>query len=232
MKQSKLNTDGQESILTEFVRRDLNSLGYTTYGEVLDTNSSIRCDMYARMEDPENPNFGHTIVFEAKLSFNLKVIEQSYKWLAKRRAHDIYIIVPSTFKNMSTRKFAREVCSKLGIGVMEVSMTKNKYYVTVKPIRCPNPTPPKLYEQQKQTIASNSSNSYVTPFKITLTNINEYMENKNQDYLTNMVKNIKHHYKGDVSAVRSIRFLIEKNVIKDFYITKENNKLIIKKHGF
>jgi hypothetical protein len=232
MKQPTHKIDGQESILTEFVRRDLNSLGYTTYAEVLDTSSTIRCDMYARIEDPNHTNYGHTIVFEAKLSFTLKVIEQAYKWLAKRRAHDVYIIVPSTFKNISTRKFARDVCSKLGIGVMEVNMVKNKYYVTVKPIRCDKPNPPKLYEQQKNTIASNASNAYVTPFKITLENIITYMEHKNHDFLTNMVKNIKHHYKGDISAVRSIRFLIDKNIIKDFYITKENNKLIIKKHGF
>jgi len=232
MTQKKIISDGKESILTEFVRRDLNDLGYTTYGEVLDTNSKIRCDMYARIEDLNHPNCGHTIVFEAKLTFNLKVIEQAYKWLSKKRAHDVYIIVPTTFKNMSTRRFARELCSKLGIGVMEVSILKNKYNVTVKPVRCSNPSPPKLYEEQKLTIASNSSNTYVTPFKITLNNINSYMENKNQDYLTNMVKNISHHYKGDISAVRSIRFLIDKHIIKDFYITKENNKLVIKKHGF
>lgn len=221
----------EESVLTEYVRSDLNQLGYTTYGEVcVKGGGSKRCDMYARVEDKNSDKYGHTIVFEAKLSFNFKVLEQAYFW--KNRAHECYIIVPSTHKNISSRRFAREVCRLLGIGVMEVNMNSDKYAVTVKPVRCTNPKVPTLYEEQKLTIASNSANTYVTPFKITVKNIQDYMQNKNQEYLTSLVKNIKHHYKGDISAVRSIRFLIEKQVIKDFYILKQNNKLIIKKHGF
>ncbi len=222
----------KESDLTEYVRADFELLGYTTYAEVcVKGGGSPRCDMYARMEDKNHEMYGHTIVFEAKLVFNFKVLEQCYFW--KNRAHDNYIIVPTTYKNMSTRKFARELCRTLGIGVIEVNVNKDKYHVTVKSKRCDKPKIPTLYEQQKLTIASNSDNNYVTPFKITVENINNYMKDKNNDvYLIDLVRNIKHHYKSDISATRAIRFLIDKCVIKDFYIGKNNNKLVIKKHGF
>jgi hypothetical protein len=89
-----------------------------------------------------------------------------------------------------------------------------------------------LYDEQKLTTASNSNNEYVTPFKITVNNINNFMKDKDNEFLTVIVKNIKHHYKGDIAATRNIRFLVEKNVIKGFYITKENNKIVLKKYGF
>jgi hypothetical protein len=220
-----------ESDLMEYVRADFEALGYTTYAEVCSsTGKSKRCDMYARIENPEHENYGHSIVFEAKLTFNFKVMEQANFW--KNRAHDTYIIVPSTYKNISSRRFARHLCSILGIGVLEVNINKDKYYMTVKPNRCVKPKYPKLYDEQKLTKASNSENSYVTPFKITVTRINDYMLDKDKEFLTQLVKDVNHHYKTNISATRSIKFLIEKNIINGFYITKENNKLVIKKHGF
>lgn len=58
------------------------------------------------------------------------------------------------------------------------------------------------------------------------------MEGKNCVSLTEAVKNIKHHYKGDMRGIRNIRFNIEEKVIKGFYITKENNIIVIKRDGF
>jgi len=221
----------EESVLTEFVRKDLESIGFTTYAEVcVRGGGDKRCDMYGRIEDKDNPNFGHTIAFEAKLSFNFKVLEQAYFW--KERANEVYVIVPTTFKNMTTRKFARDICKLLGVGVMEVNVKSEKYHVTVKPTWCSNPKFPTLYEEQKFIIASNSQNNYTTPFKITVKRLNEYMKDRDKALLTQVVKNIEHHYKGDMAAVRAIKFLIEKNIIQEFYISKENNKIVIKKHGF
>lgn len=217
-----------EADLTQYVREDFELLGYTTYAEVcMFGGGSKRCDMYAIKENKADPEFGRTIVFEAKLSFNLKVIEQAYHWTNK--AHYTYVLIPTTHKNVKSRIFARMLCDKLGIGVMEVNVNKGTYYVTVKPKFNPKPKMPKLYEEQKQTVASNSNNEYVTPFKITVKSINEYMENRNESVLIDLVKNIKHHYKSDRSACNSIKNLIEFNVIKNFYITKKNNKIVISK---
>lgn len=221
----------KESDLMEYVRADFESLGYTTYAEVCASGGgSKRCDMYARIEDKTHENYGHTIVFEAKLTFSFKVLEQANFW--KNKAHDTYIIVPSTHKNISSRRFARYVSDVLGLGVLEVNINKGKYYMSVKPKRCNKPKYPKLYDEQKLTLASNSKNEFVTPFKITVTRIHDYMKDIDKVYLTQLTKDIQHHYKSQISATRSIKFLVEKNVIKGFYITKENNKLVIKKYGF
>ena len=215
----------------EYVRGDFEELGYTTYAEVCHKGGgSKRCDMYARIEDKDNPNYGHTIVFEAKLSFSFKVLEQAEFW--QNKAHDTYVVVPTVFRQQGSRRFARKIAAALGIGVMEVSINKGKYHVTVKPKRCDKPKYPTLYVEQKLTKSSNADNSYVTPFKITVTKIEEYMENRDSAFLTIMVKNIRHHYKSDISATNAINNLIKKNVISGFYITKEKNKLVIKKHGF
>lgn len=218
----------KESVLTEFVRADLESIGFTTYAEVCDR--SKRCDMYARIEDNTKPNFGHTIAFEAKLTFNFKVLQQGVYW--SNKANEVYLIVPAVFKNLSDRKFARDVCKILGIGVMEVNVKAEKYNITVQPRWCSNPKQPTLYEEQKYTIASNSENDYVTPFKITVKNINEFMADKTRFFMVDLVKNIKHHYKGNISAVRALTYLIREKHITGFYISKENNKIVIVKDGF
>jgi len=220
----------KESTLTEFVRCDLESIGFTTYAEVC--NGNKRCDMYAVLQNNDNTkiNFIHTIAFEAKLTFNFKVLQQGVYW--QNKANEVYLIVPAIFKNLSDRKFARDICKILGIGVMEVNIKTKKYNITVQPKWYPNPKLPTLYEEQKYTIASNSENDYVTPFKITVKNLNEFMLDKERFLMIDLVKNIKHHYKGNISAVRALTHLIREKVIKGFYISKENNKIVLIKDGF
>lgn len=217
-----------ESDLMEYVRQDFRDLGYETYAEVpMKGGGSKRCDMYARNENKDSNDYGHTIVFEAKLSFNFKVIEQAYYW--KKHAHLCYIVVPTTTKNISSRNFAREVCKKMGIGVIEVNVKRGKYFVTVKSEHNTNPKVPKLYDEQKKILSSNSSNTYITPFKVTVMQINEYMKDKNSSSIIDIVKNINHHYKSINSACRSIKVNIERGVIPGYKIVTEKNKLRIYK---
>lgn len=217
-----------ESDLMEYVRQDFRDLGYETYAEVpMKGGGSKRCDMYARNENKDSNDYGHTIVFEAKLSFNFKVIEQAYYW--KKHAHLCYIVVPTTTKNISTRNFAREVCKKMGIGVIEVNVKRGKYFVTVKSEHNNNPKVPKLYEEQKKIVSSNSSNTYITPFKVTVMQMNEYMKDKDSSSIIDVVKNINHHYKSINSACRSIKVNIERGVIPGYKIITEKNKLRIYK---
>jgi hypothetical protein len=222
----------KESVLTEYVRKDLEAIGYTTYAEVsFRGGASQRADMFARIEDKDHQMYGMTIAFEAKLTFNLKVLEQAYFW--KSRAHEVYIIVPATYKNMSSRRFARELCKMLGIGVMEVNLNRDSYNITVKPVRCDKPKVPQLYEEQKGIIASNDDNNFMTPFKVTVKRLNDFMQDKDAAYLIDVCNNIKHHYKGTAKATRNIRAMIEKNVISNFYITKESGKIVVRKrNGF
>jgi len=220
----------QESELTEYVRADLEKIGYITYAEVcLKGGGDSRADMYARIEDPLHSEYGTTIAFEAKLNFNLKVIEQAYTW--RTRSHKSFIIVPTTFKNMSSRRFAREVCKKMGIGVMEVNISSGKYNITVKPERCQNPKIPPLYPEQRYIIASNSDNKFMTPFKATVQRMNELFKVEDRIDLVDLIKRIKHHYKSDMAAKRNIKSFIEKGVIRGFYIVREWDKLVICKQN-
>jgi hypothetical protein len=220
----------EESILSEFVRADLEKIGFTMYAEVQDhKGSKHRCDMFGRCEDPLQEAYGNTIAFEAKLNFNLKVIEQAYHWKAKKRANFVYIIIPSTNKNLSSRKFARELCSLLGIGVMEVNIVKEQYHVTVQASKIDNPKIPELYKEQKMIIASNAANQYMTPYKRTVSRINDYFKDKQFCYISDIIKNVDHHYKSEVHAARNIKFLIENKVMKGFYLIKKNNKIVIVK---
>lgn len=220
----------QESELSEYVRADLESLGYTTYAEVcVKSGGDRRCDMYARVEDPLSNEYGTTIAFEAKLTFNLKVLEQAYGW--SKRANKTFVIVPTTHKNISTRRFAREICKKLGIGVMEVNITTGKYNVTVEPVFYKKPTVPPLYQEQRMIIASNSQNKFMTPFKATVERMSTYFKGKDRAELNDVVKSIKHHYKSDIAARRNIKTYIDKNVIRGFYTKRENNTIVIYKNA-
>lgn len=221
----------QEFELTEYVRGDLEQIGYITYAEVcVKGGGDQRADMYARIEDPLHENYGMTIAFEAKLTFNLKVLQQAHFW--RHKAHKSFIIVPTTHKNMSSRKFAREVCKQLGIGVMEVNVSSGKYNVTVEPEMYKHPSIPPLYPEQRMIIASNSDNQFMTPFKATVKRMNDYFKAKNVDKveLNEIVKCVKHHYKSDIAARRNIKTFIDKNIIRGFYTTKENNKIVVVKN--
>lgn len=214
----------KEEDLTEFVRGDLDLLGYETYGEVSwKGGSSRRCDMFAKLNN-------ESIVFEAKLSFNLKVIEQAFLW--KANANKVYVLIPKTYRKVKSRKFARIICEKLGIGVMEVNLTNGNYTISVNPEINMKPKLPKLYDEQKLTKASNAQNQYVTPFKMTVKYLNEYMLNKDSEILMIVIKAIEHHYKNERSACNAIKKLIERNVIENYSIRKENNKIKIIKNNF
>lgn len=218
----------EESFLTEYVRKDLEALGYVTYAEVcVKGGGDKRADMFARVEDPLNENYGKTIAFEAKLSFNLKVLQQAHFW--KNRASKVFIIVPAATKDIGTRKFARELCKTLGIGVMEVNLNTSQYHVTVQSSTCHNPVVPPLYQEQRMIKASNAQNQYMTPYKVTVMNIYEFFKNKHFAYISDIVSNIKHHYKSNIAASKAIKYLIENKVMKGFYIVKKNHKIVVGK---
>jgi hypothetical protein len=95
----------KESDLIYIVRDYLDKRGFITYGEVQMTKSTKRCDMFALDKD------NHSIVFEAKTTFNVKVIEQAYHWIGK--SNEVYVIVPYTKRNSKTRYFYKENMSKI-----------------------------------------------------------------------------------------------------------------------
>ena len=69
----------------------------------------------------------------------------------------------------------------------------------------------------------------MTEFKATVQHIDEYMVNKQECSLLELVKNIKHHYKSDMRAIRNIRMYVDTLVIKNYYISKKKNIIVINK---
>ena len=219
-----------ESDLSEIVRKDFLLLGYDVYPEVQDKKTKIRCDMYMIMNNINHNKYKDTILFEAKLNFNLKVLHQIMLWKEKNAAHEYFILIPMSYKKTKERKFHRELCKAMGIGLMEFDVRNNKYIISVKPEYYSNPTIPPLYIEQKQVKASNANSSYMTEFKATVQHIDSYMLNKNEVPLIDLVKNIKHHYKSDLRAIRNIKTYIETMVIKNYYITKKNRIIVVNKN--
>jgi len=209
-----------ESDLTLIIRKHLEEEGYTTYGEVQLKAGNIRCDLFAVKDKV-------SIAIEAKLTFSFKVLNQAYNWL--NHANYVYVLVPAVRRGKS-RKFAIQCAKSLGIGVIEV--TKAGKLNIVEGDFNSKPKLPKLYDEQKDTVASNSKNEYITEFKLTVNKINDYMVDKNKCKLTDVIKNINHHYKTDKSAVSAIKKMIDIQVIENYYITKEGRSLFLNKYEF
>lgn len=190
---------------------------YTVYKEVCWKGAgSQRCDMYAVAEN------GASIVIETKLSFGLAVIEQAFNW--QKHANCVYIAVPAATKR-SARTFGYHVCELLGVGVIEVDTYLKECGVMVSSKTYPNPKMPALYEEQKMSVAGNANSQYVTQFKITRNRIYEYMEKNNCVDLSQLVKEIRHHYASNNSAVGSLRKLLEFNAIKGLKLVRNGNRL-------
>ena len=199
----------------------LERVGYTTYKEVaLNGGGTDRADIYGVAQLGNNYA---TVSVETKTTFSIKVIEQAWQWVG--RAHNVYIAVPAT-KSRTERVFARDLCSMLGIGVMEV--TGSSVEVTCPALHHPTPVFPKLYEEQKLSIAGNADNEYVTPYKLTADRILVYMQGREKATITEVVTNVKHHYRHNTSAKSALSKLISMGVIEG--LTMRGNSVINKNY--
>lgn len=200
----------------------LERVGYTTYKEVaLHGGGSDRADIYGVAQVG---SAYATVSVETKTTFSIKVIEQAWQWVG--RAHSVYIAVPAA-KNKSERLFARDLCAMLGIGVMEV--TGSEVAVTNPPLHHPNPRFPTLYEEQKNSVAGNADNEYVTPYKLTAARIQAYMEGRATAPIATVVLQVKHHYRHNASAKSALSKLIAMGVIEG--LTMRGNNVVNKNHS-
>jgi hypothetical protein len=215
-----------ESDLAEKIIKYLESNGWTSYKEVSmrGCGGDVRSDSYFIKKNGED--IIETMALETKMSFSLKVIEQSDKW--KAYSNTAYVCIPSPKR--ATRKgllFGLKVCKSLNIGVFEVNMDTGIIKELNTPIPNKNSKIPPLYEQQRNSIAGNNKSSFITSFKVTVMNIEEYMKDKDGIELKDIISNIKHHYKNNKSALNTIKKMINENIIKGFFLKKEDNKILI-----
>ena len=199
-------------------------MGYEVFNEVaIYGGGSRRIDMYCKNED-------HTIGIEVKLNMNLTVLEQGFNW--RNNANMIYVAVPKNGKNL---RFAKMLCEDIGLGILTVSMIRS--YNTecsgtveeiLKPAYNENITLPKLYEEQKESVASNAAGSFVTPFSLTRIRLVEYIRNNGSCYIKDVLEKMDHHYQNNTSAISSLSGLIKSGVISELVLYKEGNKNFIK----
>lgn len=209
-----------EEELAQMVIDHYENLGYVTYKEVTAKGSkgggTHRADIIAVKGD-------EYITIETKVGFGLKVIEQAFAW--KSKSNKSYIAVPKT-KRTNTKKFGYEICRDLGVGVIEIDTQKRTLFTYCESTININPDLPKLYEEQKDEIAG-VSGGYITPFKITKDKILEYVKQKEECSLSELVENIDHHYRSNNSAKQSISKLIRIGVI-ELTLFKVKGKIFIK----
>lgn len=218
----------KESDLALIVVEHLDELDYDVYKEVSKAGGgSDRADIYAVKKtgsvNSDSINLdGATVSIETKLNFNMKVLEQAHNW--KKWANLNYIAIPM-LKRTKVRNFCYHVCESIGIGMIEVDMEKKMCFISVNPTPNENIKPPKLYEEQKLSVAGNDKNQFMTPFKITCNRIQTYMSDKVHIKLSELVKNINHHYKSNMSASTALSKYLELGVLKNLTIKKTKTGL-------
>jgi hypothetical protein len=213
----------KESELAEEIITYLEKKGYTSYKEVSmrGKGGNARSDCYFTKEVNGKTE---TIAVETKTSMTLKVIEQADRW--KSHANQVYVCVPTvTRKGWKGRKFAIKMCKALGIGVFEYGV-KGIKESNIGLINEKAKMPP-LYEEQKDSVAGNDSGQFFTAFKNTVNELDKFMDDKDEYLLTDLIKEINHHYKSENSAKSSLKKMIERKVIDNYTIEKKSNKIYV-----
>jgi len=154
--------------------------------------------------------------YELKISLNFDVIQQAHRNL--KYFHKSFIVTPSRKKN-DIYWFVRKILKDYNIG-WYVQLKNGSFYLEFDPSENINPKLPYLFEEQKtgeHKKAGTNHGKPFTPFKNTIKNIIAYCQDNNISnskhiLLSEAVKNIKHHYASDASAISSL---------KKYFISKE-----------
>lgn len=215
----------KESYLASVIIDYFEKMGYESYKEVCSDSSSRRSDCFF-VKRNEKGEIEEGIVVETKIAYSLKVFEQAFKW--KKMANRVYIGVPKAKrKEWKLRKFGNDICKNyLKIGVIEVD-SNDVVYETVQSEYNSKPHYPTLYEEQKLNIAGDKG-KYFTPFKKTITLINEYLDGKEKVEYKILIENILHHYASKASATQSLKSYFG-SLIPGYLLVQEGNKLFVKK---
>jgi Holliday junction resolvase len=204
----------KEKDLAEIIINKYRKEGYEIYSEVIYKPGSKRADIIAVKND-------EYINIETKMSLNLTLLEQSFFW--KDKVNKSYVFFPSKRK---MNWFGLKMCRDLGIGVYVYR--KNQIVLLQESTICENPDLPKLYEEQKNSIAGNKGGGYVTPFSITKNKLIEYVKEQKECSLLSAVKNIEHHYSSDNSAKNSLHKMININVIPELEIFRKGKNIFVR----
>ena len=214
----------KESDLAARLIADWERLGYECYKEVCHGGGSIRNDCFFVKRDAQGV-IVETVAVETKTSFTLKVIEQAWHW--REYAHKTFVGIPAG-SGAHPRQFSVQLCEAMGIGVVSICLERGSKLVKDGKLN-PRPAVPKLYEQQKDSLAGNAESSYYTPFKNTCRLLSELMALPvNQGIpLLDAIAAIDHHYAHARSGYAAMKALIEKGDVPGYRLEKKGRTTLI-----
>lgn len=150
-----------------------------------------------------HPNFPTDVwIIETKTQLSINVLDQAYRWQSNFRS----IAVPNT--RSPNKSFIQKICREFFIGWLFVYPDTGKVYNNIH-LRYPYPDQSlhtKLSDYHKLGIAGSPSGGAITPYKITMMKIQEFIQENPGCTMKDIIAHGgKYHYASTQSARMSIR---------------------------
>lgn len=212
-------TDLAQKLICYLQSNNYNNL----YFEVYDNNEKRPIDVVVLLDNEED---NKTWAIEVKTCLNLNVILQAI--YNKQHANYSSIFVPSdSLRKLKNYEYKTlfELLHTFGIGLLEYNFN-SMIYETKKPTCKDIKNKINLHDKSKDSTAGAKHCKRETKFSTTVDLLINYVKENPNKRLSDIVKNIKHHYSSNITATNSLRTYIIKNVIKEIQIN--NGKCFIR----
>lgn len=161
---------------------------------------------------------GDTIAIEMKLHANLTVLYQAFNNL--ECCNYSMILIPAGCLRDFSRSFIKTLCLKLGIGLLLINRY-NEIKQETCAVRNDNPSNAryvKLFEQQKNFIGGEASSACWSEYSQTIYEITNWLKEHKSGNLTDILKQINHHYNSVSNGKQAIMRYIKRGILKQFEI--------------
>ena len=161
---------------------------------------------------------GETIAIEMKLHANLTVLYQAFNNL--ECCNYSMILIPAGCLRDFSRSFIKTLCIKLGIGLLLINRY-NEIKQETCAVKNDNPNNAqyvKLFEQQKNFIGGEASSACWSEYSQTIYEITNWLKEHKSGNLTDILKQINHHYSSVSNGKRAIMRYIKRGILKQFEI--------------
>lgn len=161
---------------------------------------------------------GDTIAIEMKLHANLTVLYQAFNNL--ECCNYSMILIPTGCLRDFSRSFIKTLCIKLGIGLLLINRYNEIKQETcaVKNDNPANAQYVKLFEKQKNFIGGEASSACWSEYSQTIYEITNWLKEHKSGNLTDILKQINHHYSSVSNGKQAIMRYIKRGILKQFEI--------------
>lgn len=161
---------------------------------------------------------GETIAIEMKLHANLTILYQAFNNL--ECCNYSMILIPAGCLRDFSRSFIKTLCLKLGIGLLLINRY-NEIKQETCAVKNDNPSNEgyvKLFEQQKNFIGGEASSACWSEYSQTIYEITNWLKEHKSGNLTDILKQINHHYSSVSNGKQAIMRYIKRGILKQFEI--------------